>query len=47
MTLQSKEKLTNQQKRVISLIMQIAIDDKPNLAKSVKQETWRFLNNGF
>lgn len=40
-------KPTKKQRKAISLVMQIAIEDRPYLAKEVKQSTWKFLNEGW
>ena len=37
---------TKKQRRSISLMLLIAIEDRPYLSKWVKESTWKFLNEG-
>jgi hypothetical protein len=39
--------LSKKQRKVVSLILQIAIEDRPYLGKEVNQFTWRYLNKGW
>lgn len=42
----SDSSMSKKQRKFVSLIIQIAIEDRPFLAKWLNKNTWKFLNEG-